>query len=281
MSYDAASISSHFDRYGAREWDRLTATPLDEINLHIHLHILRQYVSSGMRVLEIGAGAGRFTQALAEIGARVVVGDISPTQVALNRKYAARFGFAQAVDSWHEVDICDLSRFADASFDCVIAYGGPFSYVLDQRDLALRECLRVLRPGGRLLASVMLQWGSARRSLDGVLNLPPEVNQRVIRTGDLTGETIPDRSGHFMHMFRAAEVRDWLSAKGLKILSLSASGVLASGVLVPDWEDALRTIRQNETQWNELLRMEREASAEPGCLDMGTHLIFVVDKPPR
>lgn len=273
MTYDAQSISAHFDQYGTREWGRMVATPVDEISLYIHAQMMRQYVPAGSRVLEIGAGAGRFTQILAQIGARVVVADISAGQVALNRQFAAQLGFDGAVEDWHVVDICDLSRYPDCSFDLVVAYGGPFSYVLDRREQALSECLRVLRPGGLLLGSVMCLWGSAHRMLAGTLDLPPETNRAVTSTGDLTPSTIPARKGNFMHMFRSRELIEWLGARGLRVLALSASGVLATG-----YSGELDPIRQDPVKWAELLRMELEASAEPGCLDLGTHLIFVVER---
>jgi SAM-dependent methyltransferase len=273
MTFDAQSISAYFDQYGTREWERLVATPVDEISLYIHTQVMREHIPAGSRVLEIGAGAGRFTQVLAQIGARVVVADISAGQVALNQQFAAQLSFKGAVEDWHVVDICDLSRFPDGSFDRVVAYGGPFSYVLDRRDQAFSECLRVLRPGGRLLASVMCLWGSAHRMLAGTLDLPPEINQAVTSTGDLTPSTIPARKCNFMHMFRSKELCEWLTARGLRVLALSASGVLATG-----YGSELDPIRQNPGKWAELLRMELEASAEPGCLDLGTHLIFVVER---
>lgn len=271
--YDPQSLSEFFDGYGRREWDRLVATPVDEISLHLHTLYLETYIHSGARVLEIGAGAGRFTQVLAGLGARVLVADISPGQLALNREMSARLGFAQGVEDWQVLDICDLSIFPEAVFDAVIAYGGVFSYVLDRRDAALQEALRVLRPGGLLLGSVMTIWGSAHRALPGVLDLPPEVNQQVTTTGDLTPDTIPGRPGNYMHMFRSTEVGEWLLKHQLEIQALSASGVLATG-----WGSALEKIRGSEAAWGELLRMEREASASAGCLDMGTHLIFVARK---
>lgn len=281
MFYDPSSVSSHFDEYGESEWNRLVKHPIGEISLAIHTHYLRQYVQPGMRVLEIGAGAGRFTSILAGIGAKVTVADISPGQLALNRRFAAELGFATAVEDWREADICDLSPWQDESFDCVVAYGGPFSYVLDRRDDALHACLRVLKTGGPLLASVMSMWGSAHNALIGVLELPPEWNQRVTANGDLTPETFPGRAGDFMHLFRSHELRGWLVSHGLEPLALSASGVLANAVLTPDYESALRAVRADSAKWSELLRMEIEASADPGCLDLGTHLLFATRKPVR
>lgn len=272
MSYDPASVSSQFDEIGECEWGRLAASPADEVSLYIHTHYLIRYVTPGARVLEIGAGAGRFTMALAEIGAQVLVADLSPGQLELNRRYAAQYGFAAAVEDWLQLDITNLSVFPDGAFDCVVAYGGPFSYVLEQRSAALSECARVLKPGGRLLASVMSLWGSARRDLAGTLGVPPEYNQRITSTGDLTAASWPARTRGQMHLFRAGEVQGWLLSHGLRVLAMSASGVLANGSaadLVP--------VRANPARWAELLRMELEASADPACLGLGTHLIFAAE----
>lgn len=272
-NYDPAQAARHFDEFGMQEWQRLTATPVAEVSLHIHTHYLQKYVAAGSRVLEIGAGAGRFTQVLADLGAHICVADISATQLELNRELAQKFEFAPAVEDWVQADICDLSQFAAASFDCVVAYGGPLSYVLDQRVTAVQECIRVLRGNGRFLASVMSLWGSAHNALQGVLSIPAASNQRITTTGDITAETFPGREGHFMHLFRAGEFRHLLERAGFSVLALSASNCLAIG-----WNDYLADMRHDAEKWGELLRMELEAGADPASLNAGTHIIGVAVK---
>jgi SAM-dependent methyltransferase len=273
-NYDPQSIIQYFDEFGEGEWRRLVRTPPDEVNLYLHRRYLEKRLAPGSRVLEIGAGAGRFTQILANLGARILVADLSPVQLELNRLYAGQFGFAHAVEDWLQVDICDLSCLEPRSFDAVVAYGGLFSYVLDQRPRALQECLRVLRPGGRLFLSVMSLWGSAHASLDNVLAIPPAANRKIIQTGDITPHTFPGRENQFMHLFRSGELRRWLLGAGLALLDLSASGCLSV-----TWGEALQKIRDDPEKWEALLQVETEACAGPGCLDMGTHLIAVAEKP--
>lgn len=272
-SYQPESVIQHFDEYGVREWERLTRTPADEVSLYIHTHYLKKYISPNQKVLEIGAGAGRFTQVLASLGAQIMVADISSVQLDLNKKFSIEYGFRQAVMDWQQADICDLSRFEPGSFDAVVAYGGPFSYVLDKRDLALSECLRVLKPEGLLLLSVMSLWGSAHGFLDGVLSIPPEANQKITSTGDITPVTFPGRQRNFMHCFRARELLSWLEKAGLTVLDRSASNCISL-----TWNESLTQIRGDADKWNELLRMELEACADEGCLNMGTHMIAVARK---
>ena len=109
-NYSAKEIAKYFDEYGVREWERLVETPVDEVSLHIHTHYLKKYVQPGAYVLEIGAGAGRFTQVLAQLETKILAADISQVQLDLNQRHAQQYGFANAVEAWQQVDICDPSN---------------------------------------------------------------------------------------------------------------------------------------------------------------------------
>ena len=41
------------------------------------------------------------------------------------------------------------------------------------------------------------------------------------------------------------------------------------------WDDEISHAHDDRDRWNHLIELEIEASAEPGCLDMGTHIIAV------
>ena len=263
IDYEGSDYQTSFWEEGGREYE----DRCEQIALK------RLLPDGGDLLLEIGAGAGRFTQVLADLGAHICVADISATQLELNRELADKFEFAHAVEDWVQADICDLSQFAAGSFDCVVAYGGPLSYVLDQRVTAVQACARVLRGNGRFLASVMSLWGSAHNALQGVLAIPAASNRRLTTTGDITADTIPGREGHFMHMFRAGEFRDLLEQAGFSALALSASNCLSIG-----WNDYLAEIRHDTEKWGELLRMELEVCADPASLNSRTHIIGVAVK---
>jgi SAM-dependent methyltransferase len=270
--YDSGWVEKFYDEYGDKEWQRLTKTPFDEVSLHVHTHYIEQYVQPGSRVLEIGAGAGRFTQVLADLNCRVLVADISPVQLDLNRKHGEELGFAEAVEDWVQLDVCDLTDLELASFDAVACYGGALSYVFERAAEAVGECARVLKKDGILLASVMSLWGTAHNALNGVLDVPVEHNKRITDTGDLTPENYPT-GHHFCHMYRADEFRDLLSRAELEVIAMAASNCLSTR-----WKDLVVEIRRDAEKWAELLRIELEATREPGCLDMGTHLIAVARK---
>lgn len=271
--YDRDWVKSFYDEYGKREWERWDLSPVEQVKFEVHLYYLRRYLKGSDRILEIGAGAGRFTQELARISNKIVVADISPVQLQLNRENAQKMGYSRSIEHWIECDICDLQpHFADAEFDAVVCYGGPLSYVFGECQKAISELLRVTRPGGLLFLGVMSLWGTIHHFLPQILKGDPALNKDIVATGDMG----PDKSAvstHFCHMYRAAEFREYLEQVGAAIEVMSASDCLSA-----TWAEHLNDVQKNETTWQHLFEMEIEACREPGCLDMGTHLIAVCKK---
>jgi 2-polyprenyl-3-methyl-5-hydroxy-6-metoxy-1,4-benzoquinol methylase len=268
-AYKPEWVAARYDERGEQEWERFSRSPVDAISLFIHTHYLREFVNPGSRVLDVGAGPGRFTQVLAEMGCRVVAADISQVQLDLHRKYAKESAFDDAVEDRLQLDVCDMHSLEAESFDAVVCYGGPLSYVFEKAPVALQECVRVCKKEGHVLASVMSLWGSAHRLLPGVLAVPPENNRKITDTGDLTPKNW-DAATHHCHMFRSGELRQMVSRSGLTVLAMSASNCVSTV-----WEELLREAKEDPDKWQEVLRMELEACREDGCLDVGTHMIVV------
>ena len=94
------------------------------------------------RILDVGCGLGELAERFAkELGADVQAIDTSARMIALTR--------ARGIDA-KEADAEQLP-YADAEFDCVFA--GWVLYHVPDLETAVGECARVLRPGGRLVAS--------------------------------------------------------------------------------------------------------------------------------
>ena len=94
------------------------------------------------RVLEVGCGWGELARRIAgEVDTDVIATDLSPHMVEL-----ARAGGVAA----EVADVQDLP-FADGKFDVVVA--AWMLYHVPDRDRAVSELARVLRPGGRLVAT--------------------------------------------------------------------------------------------------------------------------------
>lgn len=103
----------------------------------------------GLRILGLASGGGQQMPIFSAAGACCTVLDYTPSQLASEELVAKREGY--------EIDIvrADMSQplpFADESFDLIFH---PVSncYIREVKPL-WRECLRVLAPGGRLLAGL-------------------------------------------------------------------------------------------------------------------------------
>ncbi|MET8331552.1 class I SAM-dependent methyltransferase [Streptomyces sp. NPDC005181] len=101
---------------------------------------------AGRRILDAGCGSGPLSAALRDRGAVVTGIDASAGMLALARR---RLGDDAAL---HVVDLSDPLPFADGAFDDVVA--SLVLHYLEDWGPTLAEMRRVLRPGGRLIASV-------------------------------------------------------------------------------------------------------------------------------
>lgn len=260
----------YYDELADEEWDRLTSDVAGRVSFEVHRRFLARFVRPGDRVLEIGAGPGRFTIELAALGAGLVVTDLSPVQLDLNRAHVAETDAEDAVEDRLVLDVRDVRRFADGEFDVVVAFGGPLSYAFDDAEDALRGLLRITRSDGFVVGSVMSTLGTWRHALAGVLGVAErygeDANDRVLATGDMRELT---GLGHVCRMFRARQLRELISAAGGNEVAMSASNW--ASLADPT---ALASLEPDRDRWNHFLANEVSACAEPGALDGGTHILF-------
>ena len=118
---------------------------------------LLPHLRPGMRLLDVGCGPGSITRGLAErLAPGQVVGiDLSRDALDGARREAAARGLTNL--RFEEASVYEMP-FADGSFDVVYAH--QVLQHLRERPSAVREMLRVVRPGG-LVAVRDVDWGTA------------------------------------------------------------------------------------------------------------------------
>jgi ubiquinone/menaquinone biosynthesis C-methylase UbiE len=265
--YERGHVTAHFDEAGEREWTRFDDGVTPPQSVAVHAEYLRRFVRPGDHVLDIGAGPGRFTIELARLGADVVVADLSPRQLELNREKVSEAGLEERVLDRVLADVADLARFDDASFDVAVCFGGPLSYLVDRADEGVAELVRVTRPGGHVLLSVMSLIGAVTHFTELLLDLVRrdgiEQNDQIVRTG-----VLPEGEGYGhlpMKLFRWSELEELLSRHGTVVAS-SAAGLLPT--LYPE-EPELREF---------IVRVELELASEPGAIACGQHMLAVLQR---
>lgn len=272
--YDASYTREFYDAYGSLEWDRLEATAYGRLQALIHNDFIRRHVRNGDRVLDAGCGPSRFTVAIAKLGAAITALDLSERQLQLAEENIREEGLLCRVDDFVAGDVTDLSLFPDGCFDVVVCYGGALSYVCEERERAASELVRVVRPGGILLVSVMSRYGGianlVRRPTMPVLEDPEGWHVwRVVEHGDLPGFPSPRVNMEHppMHLYTSGELRSLLP--GCRTLELAGSNVTAF-----EGSTAIEEILGERQAWSTVVRLERELNRRPGLVDTGSHMIM-------
>jgi SAM-dependent methyltransferase len=257
-TWDPTRTAEFFDEYGEREWTRFEDGRTPGPSLTTHIRMLEGYVRPGDRVLDAGAGPGRFTLELLRLGAHVTALDISPGQLELLR---ARVPDVEAVVG----DITDLAGFPDDGFDVTVCFGGPVSYVVDRAERAIAELARVTKPGGHVLVSVMGFGGPVIHFAPILVELAQRdgtaKSQEIVRTGVLPEG---DGYGHLaMRLYFWEELEELLASHG-EVVDGAAAGVLPH-LEVEDPE--IRAL---------LEEFEERLAYDPGSRSCGEHIIGVL-----
>jgi ubiquinone/menaquinone biosynthesis C-methylase UbiE len=140
----AREAAAYF-KANAPDWERLRALHIadEDVERAIVALLTREPLDS---VLDAGTGTGRMLELLAPHIGRGVGVDLSPEMLAIARDRLSR------IDAGHcQVRLGDVHRLplTNAAFDAVIFH--QVLHYLDDPTAALREALRVLKPGGRIL----------------------------------------------------------------------------------------------------------------------------------
>lgn len=137
---------------GRTEDTRLARSRHGQLEYLTTMHYIHKLVKPGSKVLEVGAGTGRYSVALAKEGYDVTALELVEFNLEILRKNAA--GIENIVS--RRGDAVDLGAFADDSFDAVLLLG-PMYHLFEkvEQHRALDEAIRVTKPGGVLMAAFL------------------------------------------------------------------------------------------------------------------------------
>jgi len=116
-------------------------SPAGRLRWSRRVKMLSSHLKPGMTVLELGCGAGYFTQELARSGADIVAIDVSPELLEIARANCSAPNVRYQIQNAHALS------YAEAVFDSVV--GSSVLHHLEIEE-ALREIYRVLKPMGTI-----------------------------------------------------------------------------------------------------------------------------------
>ena len=272
--YNPTEISEFYNNYGVREWERLDLSAYDRINYYLHMHFLKEHIGEGKSVLDAGCGAGRFSVEIAKCGSKVTLLDISSEQLRLAEDKLKEENLEANVDAVILADLRDLSMIEDNKFDTVVCYGAPINYLLENKEKAVKELVRVTKKGGNILISVNSKWGVIRSQLGkedfdytSFFGNPDYwFIDKVIDTGDLPKHEMVNHPPR--HFFEAQELEDLLSDAGVENIILGGSPCVTSG-----FRKAAEMLEKDETAWRTILSLEEKAYCTKTMVDNGEFLL--------
>lgn len=143
-------ISAFYD--GINEDARLEKCRQGQLEYLVTMNYIHKFLRQKDRVLEIGAGTGKYSIALAKEGYTVSSIELVESNLDVLRKNAQNLDHIEV----YQGDAVNLERFADNSFDITLSFG-PMYHLYDAKDQhkALDEAIRVTKPSGIIFVAFL------------------------------------------------------------------------------------------------------------------------------
>jgi SAM-dependent methyltransferase len=273
MSIDPA-IKAYYDR--APEESRLEGGAFRLEELRSRELILRHAPELPAIVLDVGGAAGPYAFWLAERGYEVRLFDAVPRLVEV-----ARQRNEHAVRRLAACGVADARALPEPNESAAMALLlGPLYHLVQEQDrqAAVSEALRVLSPGGVLIAAGISRWASAMDGLAREL-LGDREFARIVERDLLDGQhqNPTNRLDYFTtaYFHRPEDLRREVVDAGFDVEALY--GIEGPAWILPDFEE-----RWNDPERREMvLQVARALESEPSILGCSAHMMVIGRKPRR
>ncbi|HEY4388098.1 MAG TPA: class I SAM-dependent methyltransferase [Ktedonobacteraceae bacterium] len=262
-------IEHYYDEEAHIEWQRLER---HRTEFAVTMHTLTDYLPSAPQaVLDAGGGPGRYALALSSLGYQVTLLDLSQGNLALARQKAQenKTSLAQYVHG----NALNLSSFHPGSFDAVLLLG-PLYHLLTEpeRQQAVREAWRVLRPGGLIFAAFITRYAAFR---DLAKNSPMTLLEKCTEWADImhtgiyhAGQGVGFTDAYFAHPDEIGPLMEGADFETLDLLG--CEGVVAAN------EEQIN--RLSGEAWQAWVDLNYRLSKEPSLRGAADHLLYVGKK---
>ena len=146
MSTRKEIVSSFYGQYD--EDGRTARSRHGQLEFCTTMTYIHRYAARQSKILEVGAGTGRYSIALAREGMDVTAVELVENNLAVLRENSKGMENIRS----YQGDATDLSRFPDNSFDMTLFFGPMYHlYEEDEVNRAIDEAIRVTKPDGVMM----------------------------------------------------------------------------------------------------------------------------------
>ena len=144
------------DFYNTYDEDRRLALKHGSVEFLTTMRYINKYIRPGHRVLEIGAGTGRYSHALARQGYSVDAVELVQHNMDVFREKT----LPEENITIRQGNALDLSAFPDDKYDITLLLGPLYHlYSKEDKEQAIREAIRVTKKGGVIFAAYVISDG--------------------------------------------------------------------------------------------------------------------------
>ena len=222
-----------------------------------------------LKIADIGGGPGRYSLYLAGMGHQLTLVDLSQAEMEIARERADAAGLQ--IQQLLQANALDLSGLSDEQYDAVLLMG-PLYHLQDEaeRQRAVREAMRILKPGGLLFAAFITLYAPFR---DYSAADPEAVFAersgwlKMLEDGRNFGQGFP--GAFFSHPNLILPLMEGCGLVTLKIIGVE--GVAAGH------EDKINQLQGEILEfWVDL---NYRLGSDPACWGAANHLLYVGRKP--
>ena len=114
------------------------------------MHYIERFLTPGAKVLELGAGTGRYSRAIADKGYEVEAVELVPCNIETFKEFL----LPEQKIAITQGNALDLHMFQNNTFDITLSLGPLYHlYTAEDKCRAISEALRVTKPGGVVLVA--------------------------------------------------------------------------------------------------------------------------------
>nr|AHF24843.1 SAM-dependent methyltransferase/GNAT family acetyltransferase [uncultured bacterium Contig2] len=138
------------------EDNRLRRSRHGQLEYAVTMNYIHRYAGPGARVLEVGAGTGRYSVTLAGEGMNVTAVELVESNLAVLREHSRGMENLRSFQG----DAADLGRFEDGAFDVTLVLG-PLYHLYEKEDVhrAIDEAIRVTKKDGIIMYAFISVFG--------------------------------------------------------------------------------------------------------------------------